>query len=110
MQWCNDNWVDLLTYATDTQAPADTFVGELISERHKCACDSAGYDCLRQYCNMTYHNLLDWRLGLALLRSLESATYRCGLDGNFSLPELDGWQDSATGCATRSAGLERPSG
>jgi hypothetical protein len=45
---------------------------------------------------MTYHSLLDWRLGLALLRSLESATYRCGLDGNFSLPELDGWQDSAT--------------
>jgi DEAD/DEAH box helicase domain-containing protein len=95
MQWCNDNWVDLLTYATDTQAPADTFVGELISERHKRACDSAGYDCLRQYRNMTYHSLLDWRLGLALLRSLESATYRCGLDGNFSPPELDGWQDSA---------------
>lgn len=40
---------------------------------------------------MNYHGLLDWRLGLATLRMLASDTTRCGIDGNFALPELDGW-------------------
>ncbi|HEU6445186.1 MAG TPA: DEAD/DEAH box helicase [Gaiellaceae bacterium] len=95
MQWCHDHWLDLLGYATDTNAPPETFVGELISPAHRDACDSAGYDCLRQYRNMTYHGLLDWRLGLALLSALNSDTYSCGLDGDFTLPELSGWPELA---------------
>jgi hypothetical protein len=95
MQWCHDNWSDLLAYATDAAAPPETFVGELISERHRRSCDSAGYDCLRHYRNMTYHGLLDWRLGLSLLRCLESAAYQCGIDGDFSYPELAEWPELA---------------
>jgi DEAD/DEAH box helicase domain-containing protein len=44
---------------------------------------------------MNYHGLLDWRLGLAALRVLATITARCGIDGNFSLPEMEGWFDSA---------------
>lgn len=91
MQWLNDNWLDILARATDVDAPERTFIGDLISERHRQACDSSGYDCLRQYRNMTYHGLLDWRLGLSLLRCLVSTEYRCGLDGDFRAPELDAW-------------------
>jgi hypothetical protein len=95
MQWSNENWLDLLAGATDANAPERTFIGDLISERHRHTCDSAGYDCLRQYRNMTYHGLLDWRLGLSLLRCLASLEYRCGLDGDFRAPELDGWPSMA---------------
>lgn len=38
-------------------------------ERHEQAgrlCDSACYDCLKDYANMAYHGLLDWRLALDL--------------------------------------------
>jgi hypothetical protein len=45
---------------------------------------------------MTYHGLLDWRLCLSLLQSLNSDAFTCGLDGDFTLPELSGWLDLAT--------------
>ena len=40
---------------------------------------------------MNYHGLLDWRLGLGLLRILEDPTYKSGVDGNFDFPELRNW-------------------
>ena len=46
---------------------------------------------------MVYHSLLDWRLGLAMLRVLRRGDYVAGLDGNFNLPELEGWLEFATG-------------
>ena len=54
-------------------------------------CDSSCYDCLRQYRNMNYHGLLDWRLGLSALRVLAAPITLCGVDGDFSLPEMEGW-------------------
>lgn len=44
---------------------------------------------------MRYHGLLDWRLGLSYLHTLQDPSYRCGLDGNFDSPELRDWQNSA---------------
>lgn len=77
-------------------APGDrSFIGSLISTEHRASCDSSCYDCLRQYRNMIYHGLLDWRLGLSCIRILGDASFRCGLDGNFELPELHGWPDLA---------------
>jgi hypothetical protein len=45
---------------------------------------------------MGYHGLLDWRLGLSILRILADSSYRCGLDGELQLPELDGWLQQAS--------------
>jgi len=59
-------------------------------------CDSACYDCLKVYRNMTYHGLLDWRLALSYLKILLDRDYSSGLDGDFSQVELDGWVDMAT--------------
>lgn len=90
----NAEWSDLLE---EMIAPPDpgSFMGSVLSLEHRRACDSSGYDCLRQYRNMTYHGLLDWRLGVALLRCLRSRDFMAGLDGNFATPELDGWLDFA---------------
>jgi len=81
-----------------------SFPWVIASETHRKKCDSACYDCLKVYRNMTYHGLLDWRLGLGLLdwrlglaylRILHDSQYLCGLDGQFATPELDGWLDFA---------------
>jgi hypothetical protein len=96
VQWCSEQWVELVGAANDL-GPADgTFLGSLISDDHIADCDSAGYDCLRQYRNMPYHSLLDWRLGLSLLRCLGSDSYGCGLDGDWTYPELRDWLVRAT--------------
>ena len=93
--WVRDNWGDLLTSATNANAAADTFIGTMTSQSHRSSCDSSCYACLRNYRNMAYHSLLDWRLGLSLLRGLQSVGSRCGLDGNVSTPDLDGWPEHA---------------
>jgi len=73
----------------------DSFAGGLTAPKHREGCDSSCPDCLRHYRNMSYHGLLDWRLGLSLLRVFADSNFRCGLDGDFSNPDLDGWTQSA---------------
>jgi len=63
-------------------------------ESHR-ECDSACYDCLKVYKNMTYHGLLDWRLAVSYLKALINPNYKAGLDGDFSAPELSGWLETA---------------
>lgn len=41
---------------------------QLVDSKHKSECISSCYDCIRDYSNQQYHNLLDWRLGLDLAR------------------------------------------
>jgi len=63
-------------------------------EKHR-KCDSACYDCLKVYKNMSYHGLLDWRLAVSYLKALSCPDYKAGLDGDFSVPELSGWLKTA---------------
>ena len=94
--WVKDNWHDLLVSATNINAAPGTIMGTITSASHRSSCDSSCYSCLRNYRNMAYHGLLDWRLGLSLLSGLQSAGFVCGLDGDFSTPDLDGWIQQAT--------------
>ena len=93
--WIHNNWPEVLTRATSTSDPQNTFIGALTSDIHRQSCHSAGYDCLRQYRNMAFHGLLDWRLGLSLLRAFADAGFSCGLDRDFSPPDLNGWWEFA---------------
>ncbi len=95
VRWVSDHWGEILSSIVRLDAPAKTFIGDMTSEKHRVECDSAGYDCLRQYRNMSYHGLLDWRLGLSLLRCLHSVEFAAGADGQFATPDLDGWLDLA---------------
>lgn len=92
--WMAENWKSILESAVDPSPPANSFAGAIISSTHR-TCDSSCPDCLRHYRNMSYHGLLDWRLGLSLLRVLAADSFVCGLDGDFSVPELDGWIENA---------------
>lgn len=88
-------WATVLGSIIATNPQADTFPGRLISQAHRDGCDSSCYDCLRQYRNMSYHGLLDWRLGLSMLRLFADGGFACGVDGDFSAPELAGWMEVA---------------
>jgi DEAD/DEAH box helicase domain-containing protein len=64
---------------------------DFLTNNHQSSCDQSCYSCLSRFGNRQYHGLLDWRLGLAYLRALVEPNYRCGLDGNWSKPELSDW-------------------
>ena len=94
--WISTNWKKLLASTTDSDADPNSFVGSMLADAHQKDCDSSCYSCLRNYRNMAYHSLLDWRLGVSLLRCLQSDEFDCGLGGDFSASDLAGWVGQAT--------------
>lgn len=95
-KWLEEHWQEILQEIVNPNANSDTFAGSIISPQHRQKCDSSCYDCLQQYRNMNYHGLLDWRLGLSLIRVLENSNFQCGLDSDFSTPDLEKWMETAT--------------
>ncbi|WP_051556561.1 DEAD/DEAH box helicase [Alkalihalobacterium bogoriense] len=98
VRWLENNWTDVLEEVV-SQTGNQSFINYLISEKHNCS--TACYGCLMNYRNMQYHGLLDWRLGLAYLRSMFDSAYHCGINGDFSTPELKGWLQLAEVLAER---------
>ncbi|MEG4842342.1 DEAD/DEAH box helicase [Microcoleus sp. B9-D4] len=92
--WLANHWEDILT--DKILNSQNSFAEAIMSPQHRQKCDSSCYDCLQQYRNMNYHGLLDWRLGLSLLRALASSNFQCGLNGDFSTPDLENWLLNAT--------------
>lgn len=93
-QWMAERLVWLFDAALGNNEGGD-FFNDLISTDHRASCDLSCPDCIRHYRNLSYHGLLDWRLGLSLIRILRNTEYRCGLDGDisqaFGEPELADW-------------------
>jgi Lhr-like helicase len=56
---------------------------------HAQNCRASCYDCLRDYQNMAYHPLLDWRLARDLLTAIRGARLAVGLD--YGLVQLRRW-------------------
>lgn len=84
---------------TETMNPLDpySYLGKIHSNSHHARCKDACYDCLKVYRNMNYHSLLDWKLGLAMMRLLGDSNFVCGTDGNFApYLELNDWIAFAT--------------
>jgi DEAD/DEAH box helicase domain-containing protein len=81
---------------TVNQKDASGFVKNIHSDKHQKKCNTSCYDCLKVFKNMNYHSLLDWRLGIALLRVLTDANYKVGADGNFeNFIEIKNWLEVA---------------
>src|SRR5262249_42964872 len=57
----------------DGTPPDDSFFAPLVG--HESHCASSCHRCLREFGNMPYHPILDWRLGLDMVRlALDEAT------------------------------------
>jgi hypothetical protein len=90
-----ENFASLMSEAL-SPSNASSYTGKIHSDRHQHSCSDACYDCLKVYRNMNYHSLLDWRLGLSILRVLSDSSYKCGIDNNFEpFIEIRGWLDFA---------------
>ena len=46
----------------------EQFHGPLVGESHQLDCATSCHRCLREFGNMAYHTILDWRLGLDMAR------------------------------------------
>ncbi|HUB33404.1 MAG TPA: DEAD/DEAH box helicase [Bryobacteraceae bacterium] len=56
----------LLQYMVGIGNPA--FYEPIVADRHVNTCQTSCPDCLRDFSNLAFHNILDWRLGLDLAR------------------------------------------
>jgi DEAD/DEAH box helicase domain-containing protein len=92
VKWAYERFPNLLESVFESEPRS--YMSKILHANHQ-ACDHACYDCLKVYRNMTYHGLLDWRLGISYLRILFKSNYRAGLDGNFDFPELQNWFQAA---------------
>ena len=79
---------------------SDPLVNSFFDPAHQRDCAHSCYACLQRYGNRSYHGLLDWRLGLAMLRTFVSPDSVIGLDGNWAaIPELSDWPTQARAAA-----------
>jgi uncharacterized C2H2 Zn-finger protein len=92
----NDLYDNFSDYCDRILNGKDPYFKQMLSDEHRKHCDSSCYQCLQMYRNMPYHGLLDWRLGVSLLRLMGDTNYKLGTDGNFeAYPELKDWQNTA---------------
>jgi hypothetical protein len=96
VRYLHNNFLNILSETMNPQDP-NNYLGKIHAQAHEHRCKDACYDCLKVYRNMNYHSLLDWRLGLGMMRVLNDPNYVCGTDGNFSdYIELSNWLHFAT--------------
>lgn len=82
---------DLLRFIVGQTSP--TFFGPLTATAHSGICSTSCPDCLRDFSNLAYHNILDWRLGLDLARLALSASAQI----DFTVPYWQGLDAAAAG-------------
>jgi len=96
VRYLYNNFQNILSETMNPNDPKN-YLGKIHSIEHQGKCKDACYDCLKVYRNMNYHSLLDWKLGIAMMRVLNDPTYLCGTDGNFNqYIELRDWIAFAT--------------
>lgn len=88
----------------DPTTPRDkSFMQSLISEDHRDTCLTACQKCLLAYNNRGFHHVLDWRLGVGILRLMVDPNYDFGFDetqrGNYE--ELKDFTKIVNTCATK---------
>lgn len=74
----------------------DKYNYSFISEHHHKNCKDACYSGLKNYRNMNFHALLDWRLAMGLLRIMNDDNYTSGLkEEDYDYHELKDWEKFA---------------
>jgi len=68
---------NLLRFVTD---PKDSFLREILAPHHANGCQTSCPDCLRDYANLAWHCILDWRLAVDMARLALDANVPVDLD------------------------------
>lgn len=69
-----------VAYAEEFSDAVRRYLLELEEDEHAESCSSSCYRCLRDYGNMAYHGLLDWRLGRDLFQYLSTGSFHPDTD------------------------------
>lgn len=88
----------------DSTTPRDkSFMQSLISKDHRDTCLTACQKCLLAYNNRGFHHVLDWRLGVGILRLMVDPTYDFGFDEakRDAYEELKDFNKIVNICATK---------
>lgn len=80
-----------------------SFMQYLISDNHRDNCLTACQKCLLTYTNRGFHHILDWRLGIGLLRLMLDKTYDFGFDAEnrSKYNELSDWNHIVQECSKK---------
>jgi DEAD/DEAH box helicase domain-containing protein len=74
-----ENFEDILY---DILNGKNKFIKSIIEHRNECS--TSCQKCLNAYDNSGYHHVLDWRLGISLLRLISDENYKFGIDGKLN--------------------------
>ncbi|NLZ72553.1 MAG: hypothetical protein GX905_01860, partial [Bacteroidales bacterium] len=81
--------------------PTDSYNYSIINNQE---CFDASYADLKNYRNMNFHPLLDWRLAVGLLRVFSDPNYLSGLkEEDYKYPELKNWLEFSKSLAEKMA-------
>ena len=72
-----NNLEDLIKKIIDFKTP---FMQSFIEDAHRKKCLTACQECLDTYSNRGYHHILDWRMGVGILRLMIDDKYDFGFD------------------------------
>ena len=75
--------------------PDNRYTYSFINKEHAKSCKDSCYKDLKNYRNLNYHGILDWRLAVGLIRVLSDKSYLSGLDGNWEYIEIADWPEMA---------------
>ncbi|PQB04124.1 DEAD/DEAH box helicase [Aureitalea marina] len=71
--------------------PENRYTSSFINEEHAKVCKTSSYKDLQNYRNLNYHGILDWRLGVCLLRVMKDSNFLVGLDNDWRSIEINDW-------------------
>ncbi|WP_328633334.1 DEAD/DEAH box helicase [Streptomyces sp. NBC_00356] len=75
----------------ELMASADRMLEKFRTGSHGTECGGSCYECLRDYTNMAYHSLLDWRLAEDLLSILRGKPSEAGIQPRQAGRLLENW-------------------
>lgn len=95
-----NNLEEILRDITEFRTP---FMRSLINDEHRNKCKTSCQDCLLTYNNRGFHHVLDWRLGVSILRLMLNPNYDFGFNPcNRNLyQELSDYDELVVECAQK---------
>ena len=89
---------EIVSFKTD-------FMKSLLAEDHRKSCRTACQNCLLSYGNRGYHHVLDWRMGVGILRLMIDPDYDFGFNANdrSRYPELCDYDELVVAAAKKAS-------
>ena len=91
------------SFDADKTPKEQSFMQSIISDDHRRDCLTACQKCLLTYNNRGYHHIIDWRLGVGLLRLMMDEKYDFGFnkEKRKNYEEFSDWHEILSACSAK---------